>query len=424
MHAAGSGFWLAPFAGPCRSPAGHSRGDARALGQPRPERQHPFGRVMPAAQPRAATGAGTAPGGATGPAGRGAVPAFGCVQPDGAQRRQKRRSLAVSLVVQVGLWLVLFWSFGRAQFASPRWQAAPEKLTWLTAPVLPHFVPPPAGTPRPALRAHREAPRPRPLRARRRSPRPLARRGRPRVARLRRAPQVSPPVFVARAAAPTAPDPVSQPAVVMAALPRAPDPRPPRPVAAAAVRLGAFADPPAAARGRAAPVAAGPRVGAFGAAAGAAAPPVGAARPRPSAAVRLGGFHPAAPPSGPASAPEAVAAQVNTRVFHPVAAVARRLAPAAGVPLAAYSPPVILFKPQPVYPAAAQARGMEGVVVLRVALTAAGRVRVLAVERSLGRACDQAARQAALRIRFRPARRYGRPVDAVVRIRVRFRVAD
>ncbi|MGH9527701.1 MAG: hypothetical protein ACRD2F_13565 [Terriglobales bacterium] len=37
---------------------------------------------------------------------------------------------------------------------------------------------------------------------------------------------------------------------------------------------------------------------------------------------------------------------------------------------------------------------------------------------------DRAARQAALRIRFRPARRRGRAVDAVVRIRVRFRVAD
>lgn len=386
---------------------------------------------MPAAQPRAAAGAGTAPDCAAGRASGVEVPAFGFVQPDAAQRRQKRRSLGISLLVQVGLWLVLFWSFGRAQFASPRWQAPPEKLTWLTAPVLPRLASPPPLLPRRLVRAKRAAPFLPLPRARRHiaAVRRPARQGRPRAARLWRAPRVSAPVFVARAAAPAAPDPVSQPAVVMGVLPRVPDPRPPRPAAHAAVRLGAFADPPPAA-GRPAPVAAGPRVGAFGAATRAAALPAVAAAAAPAAApraraVRLGGFHAAAPT--PAAAPHgsAPAVQINTRVFHPAAAAAPgRLASARHAPVAAYVPPLILFKPQPVYPAAAKARGIQGVVVLRVVLTAAGRVRVLAVERSLGRACDQAARQAALRIRFRPARRYGRPVDAVVRIRVRFRVAD
>lgn len=88
-----------------------------------------------------------------------------------------------------------------------------------------------------------------------------------------------------------------------------------------------------------------------------------------------------------------------------------------------YHPPVILSKPQPVYPPAARAAGTTGTVVLRVMLTAAGRVRVLAVLHGLGPLLDRAAKTAAAGIRFRPARRGARMLDAVVEVRVRFRLA-
>lgn len=256
------------------------------------------------------------------------------------------------------------------------------------------------------------------------APRRLVR-GRNLVVRRRAAAMISPPVFAARAApVPAAPDPNPQPAVRMGVLSHSTPPLPPQPAAHAAVRLGAFADPPPAPRTRLrAPAPRGLRLGDFGAVS---APARAAPARREISAVQVGGFRAAFPATTPVAVAVPVAPpRVETGVLRSTAAPAPRSAPApAPAPLAGYQPPVILFKPQPVYPAAARARGLEGLVVLRVALTASGRVRVLAVEHGLGPLLDRAARQAALRIRFRPARRRGRAVDAVVRIRVRFRVAD
>ncbi len=102
-----------------------------------------------------------------------------------------------------------------------------------------------------------------------------------------------------------------------------------------------------------------------------------------------------------------------------------RIRPARRAPQSAPTRPVeIIFKPRPHYTALARRKKIQGSVGLAVIFLASGRVRVLRVTQSLGAGLDAAARQAALAIRFRPARRLGRPVDFPARIRIRFRLAN
>jgi TonB family protein len=89
----------------------------------------------------------------------------------------------------------------------------------------------------------------------------------------------------------------------------------------------------------------------------------------------------------------------------------------------AVEPVEILEKPDPVYPAAARALRIEGDVVLDVVFAATGEVRVLRVVRGLGHGLDEAAIAAARRIRFRPQRKNGEPVDCEARLRIVFRLA-
>ncbi len=84
----------------------------------------------------------------------------------------------------------------------------------------------------------------------------------------------------------------------------------------------------------------------------------------------------------------------------------------------------ILYKPHPAYTAAARARRLHGDVWLSVVFQASGNVRVLSVIQGLPGGLDQAAIAAARRIRFRPARRQGKPVDYAARIRIRFQLAS
>ena len=86
-------------------------------------------------------------------------------------------------------------------------------------------------------------------------------------------------------------------------------------------------------------------------------------------------------------------------------------------------PVEILEKPDPVYTAEARARKIEGNVVLDVIFSANGSVDVLRVVRGLGYGLDQAAISAARRIRFRPERVDGKPVDAHARLQIVFRLA-
>jgi TonB family protein len=80
-------------------------------------------------------------------------------------------------------------------------------------------------------------------------------------------------------------------------------------------------------------------------------------------------------------------------------------------------------KPKPIYTEEARGLKLEGDVVLDVTFEASGRVNVLGVAQGLGHGLDEAAVEAAKKIRFNPARRDGSPVDHTAKLRVVFRLA-
>jgi TonB family protein len=77
---------------------------------------------------------------------------------------------------------------------------------------------------------------------------------------------------------------------------------------------------------------------------------------------------------------------------------------------------------RPDYPEAAQRAGLEGQVVLRAVIDRQGRARDVQVMRGLGLGLDEAAVAAVRRWKFRPATRYGSPVEVVYILSVYFRL--
>jgi TonB family protein len=90
---------------------------------------------------------------------------------------------------------------------------------------------------------------------------------------------------------------------------------------------------------------------------------------------------------------------------------------------AAFTPAVILSKPDPIYPPEARRLRIEGQVILNVLFGSSGNLRVLKVVQGLGHGMDQAAIEAAERIRFKPAGREGRPVDSTALVHIIFQLA-
>jgi TonB family protein len=86
------------------------------------------------------------------------------------------------------------------------------------------------------------------------------------------------------------------------------------------------------------------------------------------------------------------------------------------------TPVEILSKPTPAYTAEARELRIEGEVSLRVTFLASGEVRVLEVLDGLGHGLDEAAMDAAKRIRFKPARRERLPVDHTTVLRIVFQL--
>jgi len=76
------------------------------------------------------------------------------------------------------------------------------------------------------------------------------------------------------------------------------------------------------------------------------------------------------------------------------------------------SPPKVLYKPNPVYTAEAQAMHLEGNVRVKIKVSANGQVDVIQVVQGLGHGLDQSAIQAARATRFKPAvDSNGHPID-------------
>jgi protein TonB len=87
-----------------------------------------------------------------------------------------------------------------------------------------------------------------------------------------------------------------------------------------------------------------------------------------------------------------------------------------------FQPVEIISKPTPVYTEEARRLGIQGEVTLSVVFQASGTIRVMSVVKSLGHGLDQAAQQAAMQIRFKPARRSGQPEDFPATLRIQFRL--
>jgi TonB family protein len=118
------------------------------------------------------------------------------------------------------------------------------------------------------------------------------------------------------------------------------------------------------------------------------------------------------------------AGYVNTGGFEKVIQPAQPVAKAVQVTTVQFEPLEIISKPLPVYTEEARLSRIQGEVALSVVFLANGSIRVLGVVKPLGYGLDQAALEAALRIRFKPALRDGKPADFPATLRIEFRLAD
>jgi protein TonB len=89
------------------------------------------------------------------------------------------------------------------------------------------------------------------------------------------------------------------------------------------------------------------------------------------------------------------------------------------------APPKLIKLVKPDYPAIARKAGIEGMVVLKILVNVDGHVIEAKVMKSLGNAgCDEAAIDAAMKCKFEPALRRGKPVQVWVSYPVRFMLMD
>ena len=84
------------------------------------------------------------------------------------------------------------------------------------------------------------------------------------------------------------------------------------------------------------------------------------------------------------------------------------------------TPPTVLSRIEPVYSEAAREAKIQGKVVLSAIVRKDGSFEVLRVVRGLGLGLDENAIRALKKWRFRPGKRYGKPVDVALNIEVDF----
>jgi TonB family protein len=89
-----------------------------------------------------------------------------------------------------------------------------------------------------------------------------------------------------------------------------------------------------------------------------------------------------------------------------------------------YRPIEVITGPRPEYTPEAKELHIQGRVVLRVTVSAAGQITVLAVVHGLGHGLDEAAERAVVQYRVRPAVRDGVPIEQTTTITVTFELAS
>lgn len=83
----------------------------------------------------------------------------------------------------------------------------------------------------------------------------------------------------------------------------------------------------------------------------------------------------------------------------------------------------VTYKPNPVYTDEARRLKLEGEVLLEVMFGANGQLRVTRIVRGMGHGLDEAAMNAANKMKFKPALRNGTPVDSTAVVHVVFQLA-
>ncbi|HEY0264625.1 MAG TPA: energy transducer TonB [Granulicella sp.] len=339
------------------------------------------------------------------------------------KERQSRSSIATSLTINLGmLGLAVLLSL-----AAKKMIESPKQVTTLVAPVILKPPPPPIVAPRilpapppppklieappkitlPEVKVP-EAPKPAPVHMA--QPAPVVT---PPAPRHVEAPPAPVAVSLAHPAPAAVAAPVSHPTAV--ALGRTDNPIAPsnRP-ATASVDLGQRGAPgmPASNTGT------GPARVSLGSGSPSGANMAGNGT-REVAGVRLGTG--SGPGSGPGAGTQGRTAGVNLGV---TAAPTPTHAAATAATLQSSAPKVI-YKPRPEYTAEARAMHLEGVISVRLRVTAAGAVQVLGVSNGLGHGLDQAAENAVRGTRFQPAMdASGHPVDWEGVVNVAFQLAS
>jgi TonB family protein len=169
--------------------------------------------------------------------------------------------------------------------------------------------------------------------------------------------------------------------------------------------VGGFGDPPSA---NTKPGLAPAKVGAFDAASGS-----GANHGHNQAAVKEGAFG-----NATMAGNTRVGGAVKSAGFDETAQLHKKtLDPNAAQAL---TPVEVLSKPRPAYTTEARNLKIEGHVSLEVVFLANGSIRVVRVVHGLGHGLDEAAEQAAMQVRFKPATRGGVPVDTDATIDITF----
>jgi TonB family protein len=338
-----------------------------------------------------------------------------------AKRPLPRAAMGFSICIHIVFALLLAWLPLSATLQEPERIVflAPQLITPSVAPVAPSISAPRISRPperQPVAPKRETAAKPLIQPEKARTPAP-SRPALPQTQRAEeRAERTVEPKELARAVTPAAPRTGVFPG---SSTPPAPQGAPPRPV-----QVGGFGVPARNTSAQGSPDFV-TRVGSFGPAAiGKGADTAGG----PSRGVATGGFGTSAAGSGTDSRAPGISGEVRKGGFGDLGgaaqtAAARAAAPPVGPAEGKPSPVEITFKPRPDYTDEARSLGLEGDVVLEVLFAASGRLRVIQVVRGLGHGLDEAAMRAAEQIRFKPAQRDGKPVDAKTTIRIVFRLA-
>lgn len=86
--------------------------------------------------------------------------------------------------------------------------------------------------------------------------------------------------------------------------------------------------------------------------------------------------------------------------------------------------PQFIQRTDPKYPRVAQRLGMEGAVLLRLAIDASGKLTKVELVKGSGNGFDEAAIDAVKQSTFSPAVRNGRPISCLALLKIRFQLSD